>query len=88
MSINQRIQKKSLKYFYMYKSHLLSTSMIVWSLGVKTDQFCPQQDGEGVLDHKVLYFSAIGALTSLANITLPDIAFSINLLGIYNSTPT
>ena len=37
---------------------------------------------------QVPYLIAIGALMYLANCTWPDIAFSINLLARYSSTPT
>ena len=37
---------------------------------------------------EVPYLSAIGALMYLANCTRPDIAFPVNLLARYSSTPT
>ncbi|XP_059285110.1 secreted RxLR effector protein 161-like [Lycium ferocissimum] len=37
---------------------------------------------------EVPYLSAIGALMYLANATRPDIAFSVNLLARYSSSPT
>ncbi|XP_049391702.1 secreted RxLR effector protein 161-like [Solanum stenotomum] len=37
---------------------------------------------------KYLIFSAIGALMYLTNATRPDIAFSVNLLARYSSSPT
>ena len=40
-----------------------------------------------VLGPKALYLSAIGALMYLAQSTKPDIAFSVNLLTRYSSTP-
>ncbi|KAL0326547.1 UNVERIFIED_CONTAM: hypothetical protein Sangu_1732700, partial [Sesamum angustifolium] len=40
-----------------------------------------------ILDPEVPYLSAIGALMYLANNTRPDIAFSVNLLARYSSTP-
>jgi len=44
-------------------------------------------DNEELLGSEVPYFSAIDALTYLAN-TRPDIAFSVNLLARYSSSPT
>ncbi|KAL0335068.1 UNVERIFIED_CONTAM: Retrovirus-related Pol polyprotein from transposon TNT 1-94 [Sesamum radiatum] len=41
-----------------------------------------------ILGPEVPYLSAIGALMYLANNTRPDIAFSVNLLARYSSTPT
>ncbi|KAL0402608.1 UNVERIFIED_CONTAM: Retrovirus-related Pol polyprotein from transposon TNT 1-94 [Sesamum latifolium] len=41
-----------------------------------------------ILGPKVPYLSAIGTLMYLANNTRPDIAFSVNLLARYRSTPT
>ena len=68
------IYEESLKRFYMDKAHPLSFPMVVL--------------GEELLDPKVPYLSAIGTLMYLANYTHPDIAFSINLLARYSSTPT
>ncbi|XP_070674069.1 secreted RxLR effector protein 161-like [Malus domestica] len=62
--------------------------MDVRSLDIKKDSFCPKEDNELVLGPEVPYLSAIGALLYLAQCTRPDIAFSINLLARYNSTPT
>jgi hypothetical protein len=55
---------------------------------VKNDHFRPQEDDEEIFGPDVSYLSAIGALMYLANCTRPDIAFSINLLARYSSTPT
>ena len=62
--------------------------MVVRSLDVKKDPFRPLEDGEKILGPEVPYLSAIGALIYLANCTRPDIAFSVNLLARYSSTPT
>ena len=43
---------------------------------------------EELLGPEVLYLSAIGALMYIANCIRPNIAFSINLLARYSSTPT
>ena len=72
----------------MDKAHLLSTPMVDRSLDVMKDHFRPQEDDEEILGPKVPYLSAIGALMYLANYTQLDIAFAINLLARYNSTPT
>ena len=80
--------EKVLKQFYMDKARPLSTPMVGWSLDVMKDHFRPQEDGEETLGPKVPYLSAIGALMYLANYTQLDIAFAINLLARYNSTPT
>ncbi|KAL0454667.1 UNVERIFIED_CONTAM: Secreted RxLR effector protein [Sesamum latifolium] len=62
--------------------------MVVRSLDVNKDPFrLPAHNGE-ILCPEVPYLSAIGALMYLANNTRPDIAFSVNLLARYSSTPT
>ena len=80
--------KKVLKRLFMDKVHHFSSPMIVWSLDVKNDSFRPCEKGEEALGPKVPYLGAIRALMYLANCTRLDIAFSINLLTRYNSTPT
>jgi hypothetical protein len=52
----------------MEKAHPLSTLMIVRSLDVKKDYFCPREDEE-ILGFEVSSLSAIGALMYLANYT-------------------
>ncbi|KAK2436707.1 putative mitochondrial protein [Trifolium repens] len=79
---------KMLKRFYMDKCHPLSTPMVVRSLDVKKDPFRPREEDEELLGPEVPYLSAIGALMYLANYTRPDIAFSVNLLSRYSSSPT
>nr|KYP58720.1 Retrovirus-related Pol polyprotein from transposon TNT 1-94 [Cajanus cajan] len=79
---------KVLKRFYMDKSHPLCTPMVVRSLDVNKDPFRPQEKDEEILGPEVPYLSAIGALMYLANYTRPDIAFAVNLLARYSSSPT
>jgi len=62
--------------------------MVVRSLDVDKDPFRPQEKDEELLGPEVPYLSAIGALMYLANDTRPDIAFAINLLARYSSSPT
>ena len=69
-------------------SHILSSPMVVRSLEVTKDPFWPKEENEELLGPEVPYLSAIGALMYLANYTRPDIAFSVNLLARYSSTPT
>ena len=80
--------EKVLKRFYMDKSHLLSSPMVVRSLEVTKHPFRPKEENKELLGPEVPYLSAIGALMYLANYTRPNIAFSVNLLARYNSTPT
>ncbi|KAL0303291.1 UNVERIFIED_CONTAM: Retrovirus-related Pol polyprotein from transposon TNT 1-94 [Sesamum radiatum] len=72
----------------MDKAHPLSTPMVVRSLDVNKDPFRPPVHNDEILGPEVPYLSAIGALMYLANNTRPDIAFSVNLLARYSSTPT
>ena len=80
--------RKVLKHFYMDEAHPLSTPMVVRSLDVEKNPFCPKEDGQAILGPKVQYLSAIGALMYLANCTRPYIAFSVNLLARYSFAPT
>ncbi|KAL6314459.1 hypothetical protein AAG906_025944 [Vitis piasezkii] len=57
--------------------------MVVRSLEVNKDPFRPKEENEELFGPEVPYLSAIGALMYLANCTRPDIAFSINLLNIF-----
>ncbi|KAK9137510.1 hypothetical protein Sjap_008104 [Stephania japonica] len=80
--------EKLLKRFYMDKAHPLSSPMVVGSLEVDKDPFRPQESDEELIGPEVPYLSAIGALMYLANCTRPDIAFAVNLLARYSSSPT
>ncbi|XP_073061988.1 secreted RxLR effector protein 161-like [Primulina eburnea] len=80
--------KKILKRFYMDKAHSLASPMVVRSLDTNKDPFRPLEHGEKIIGPGVPYLSAIGALSYLANFTRPDIAFSVNLLARYSSSPT
>ena len=72
----------------MDKVNPLSSPMVVRSLDEKKDSFCPCKKNEELLGPKVPYLSVIGALMYLANCTHSNIAFSVNLLAKYSSTPT
>ena len=72
----------------MDKTHPISTPMIVRSLEVSKDPFRLQEENEKSLGPEVPYLSAIGALMYLANSTRLDIAFSVNLLERFSSSPT
>ena len=50
--------------------------------------FVLAKKNEKLLGPEVPYLSAIGALMYIANCIRPNIAFSINLLARYSSTPT
>ncbi|KAK4400311.1 Retrovirus-related Pol polyprotein from transposon TNT 1-94 [Sesamum angolense] len=80
--------EKVLKRFHMNNAHPLSTPMVIRSLDVNKDPFRPPTHNDEILGPEVPYLSAIGALMYLANNTRPDIAFSVNLLARYSSTPT
>ena len=47
-----------------------------------------EEGNEEIFGPKVPYLSATGALMYLANHTQPDIAFAVNLLARYGSSPT
>ena len=72
----------------MDKTHPLNIPMQVCTLDVKKDLFWPRDDNEELLGPELSYLSAIDALMYLANNKKPDIAFSVNLLARYNSSPT
>ena len=80
--------KKVLKRFNMDKANPLSTPMVVRSLNVENDPFRPCEDNEEIVGPEIPYLSAIGALMYLANCTRPDIAFAVNLLARFSSSPT
>ena len=86
-SIN--IHRENIKaLFFIDKSHLLNSLMVVHSLEVNKDPFHPKGGNKKWLVLEVPYLNAIGALMYFTNYTRPNIAFSINLLARYNSTPT
>jgi hypothetical protein len=62
--------------------------MVVRALDKDTDPFWPHQEGEEVLGSEYPYLSAIEAIMYLANNTMPDIAFAVNLLARYSATHT
>lgn len=62
--------------------------MVVRSLAVKKDPFRPRETDEELLGPEVPYLRDIGVLMYLASHTRPDIAFAVNLLARYNSSPT
>ena len=72
----------------MDKAYPSKTPLVVWSLGLNTDPFRPQDEGEEILGLNVPYLSAVGALMYLANSTRPDIAFTVNLLARHGAAPT
>jgi hypothetical protein len=79
--------QKILEKFNMDKSYPSKTPMVVRSLEVEKDPFRPMEDGKEILGSEFPYLSAIGALMYLANSTLPDIAFAVNLLARYSAAP-
>ncbi|XP_070665198.1 secreted RxLR effector protein 161-like [Malus domestica] len=62
--------------------------MVIRTLDVKQDLFCPKEDEEEILEPEVPYLSAIEALLYLAQCTRPDISFAVNLLARYSNAPT
>ena len=71
----------------MDKAHSLNILMVVRSLDVKKYIFQPREDNEELLGPEVPYLSAF-ALMYRANNTRPNIAFLVNLLARYSSSPT
>lgn len=57
--------KKILNYFYMDKTHLLSTHMIVCSLGVHKFFFLSLENNEKLLGLEVSYIKLISAIVIL-----------------------
>jgi len=72
----------------MDKAYSSKTPMVVRSLGLNTNPFRPQDEGGGILGPHVPYLSVVVSLMYLANSTIPDIAFAVNLLGRHSATPT
>ena len=62
--------------------------MVVRTLEVNKDLFRFKEENEELLSPRIPYLSVNVALMHLANCTRPDIAFSVNLLARYSSTPT
>ena len=58
-----------LKHFHMNKTYPLNTPIVDWSLDVKNDHFCPQEEDEEILDLEVPYISAIDIRMYFANCT-------------------
>jgi len=77
-SIN--IHRKFLMWFYMDKSHSLSTPMIMRSLDINKDSLWSQKKDEEILGDETLMH--------LVNNTRPYIRFAINLLARFSSSPT
>ncbi|XP_068340437.1 secreted RxLR effector protein 161-like [Pyrus communis] len=61
--------------------------MVIRTLDAKRDPFCPNENEKEILEPKVPYLSAIGALLYLAQCTGPDISFAINLFARYSNAP-
>ena len=72
----------------MDKSHPDNFPLVVHSLEVNKDPFCPKKENEELFGLEIPYLSAIGALMYLANCTKPNISFSVNLLARYSSATT
>lgn len=59
----------------------LKAKMMGKILNVENDPFRPKEDNEEDIHSEVSYLSAIRALMYLANYTIPDINFAVNLLA-------
>ncbi|KAM2685330.1 hypothetical protein EV1_046711 [Malus domestica] len=79
---------KVLRRFNEDKAKHSSTPIVVQSLDAKLNSFGPKEDDEEILEPEVPYLSAMGALLYLAQCTIPDIFFAVNLLERYSNTPT
>ncbi|XP_042758130.1 secreted RxLR effector protein 161-like [Lactuca sativa] len=80
--------ERVLKRFNMDNANPLSTPMVVRSLNIDKDPFCPCEENEEVLGSELPYLNAIRALMYLANYTRPGISFVVNLLVRFSSAPT
>jgi hypothetical protein len=80
--------QKILEKFNMDKAYPSKTPMVVRALEKDTNPFQPCQEGKEVLGYEYPCLSAIRALMYLANNTRPNIAFALNLLARYSTTPT
>ena len=72
----------------MDKAYPSKTPMVIRSLGLKTDPFRSQDEGEEILGPHVPYLSTIGALMYLVNNTQPNIAFIVNIIARHNAALT
>jgi hypothetical protein len=72
----------------MYKSYPTKTPTVVRSLDLEKDAFRPQEEGEEISGPEYPYLSLIGALIYLANGTILDIIFVVNLLARHSAAPT
>ncbi|XP_039133240.1 uncharacterized protein LOC120270287 [Dioscorea cayenensis subsp. rotundata] len=80
--------EKVLKRFNMDKPYPLSTPMVVRTFDVQRDPIRPPSEEDEIFGSETPYLSVISALIYHANNTIPDIAFVVNLLAKYSSTPT
>ena len=67
--------KKILKSFYMNKVHPSSSQMIVCSLHMKNDPFCPCEKGEELLSLEVPYLSVISTIMYLLIVLAQTLLF-------------
>ena len=69
----------------MDKAHLLSSPMVVRSLDVKNDSFCPCEKGEELLSLKYHNLVLLVHLCILLTVLAQIFIFSVNLLVRYSS---
>lgn len=77
-----------LKKFYMNKTQSLSSPMILRSLDMDKDLFQLQMNYEKLVGPQVSYIGIIELLMYLTCHTRPNITFGVNLLEIYNYSPS
>lgn len=63
--------------FHIDKTYPLSTSIVVNSLNPKKDLFRSKENNEQILGPDITYLNIIGALMSLTQCTISNIAFSL-----------
>jgi hypothetical protein len=80
--------QKILEKFSMDKAYPSKTLMIISDLERETDPFRPREEGEEVLRSEYPYLSVIGAIIYLANNTIPNIVFIINLFARFSAALT
>ena len=68
----------------MDKTYPLSTLIIVPFLDPKNDPVYRKKGDEYIFGPEIPYLNAIGAMMYLAQCIRPNIAFSVNLLGLFN----